>query len=106
MANPISVHPVAGDADHDTWSVEFTYRVQVLDAATGEPVTDAYATSPTVPADVLRKRGVHPLRVLNTRDVTFRNSSMTDFNFGVRDLKTFVPAADSTESSRLRCSST
>jgi hypothetical protein len=100
MAGSINVHPISDGDDNDTFSFECTFRLKVLDAATGEPVTDAFAEQPTIDIDILNRRGVHPFRVLRARTINFTHSQMADFSFDVHNLRTFVPADDDTEENR------
>lgn len=100
MAGSIDVHPISDGGDKDTFTFECTFRLRVIDAATGELVTDAYAEKPSGDIDVLNKRGVHPLRVLTGRSISVTHPHMSEFSFDVHNLRTFVPADDDTEENR------
>jgi hypothetical protein len=91
MADAISVHPVRRRRDRDTLAPARTLRLRVLDAATGKPVVDAHAESPVVDAAVLDRLGIHPFRVLSERSVVFGRHGISDFSFGVRSLRAWVP---------------
>lgn len=94
MDEPIAVHPVEGDADYDSWTIRCSMRVLVLDAATGRPLAGAYAEKPAVEQKVLNERGVHPFRVLKTRDVTLDHGDFDSFTYPVTDLRTYVLDGD------------
>jgi hypothetical protein len=96
MAGEIAVQPVAQESGRNSYAIACTFRLRLLDAATGQPVTDACAVKPTVDQAVLNQRGTHPLRVLGERNVGFKGTGIDDFEFGVRNLRTWTPAASST----------
>ena len=103
MTDPIPVHP--RESDNDTLSIECSFRLKILDAATGEPVTDAYAISPTVDQSILDRRGVHPFRILNNRSITITHGQMADFSFDTKTLRTWKPG-DSSSAGNKSLSST
>ncbi len=89
----IPVHPIKEEKEHDSFSIECTFRLRVLDVATGDFLANAYAEKPAADLKVLERRGVHPFRVLNARSVDFNGGELGDFKFDVRTLKTFVEDA-------------
>lgn len=92
--DPIAVHPIEGSV-WDSLSIEFSFRMRVLDAATGEVLQSAYAEKPKADKAILERRGAHPFRVLEPRRVQFTdgNADATqrlDVEYDVQNLRAFV----------------
>lgn len=72
--------------EHDTYTLERTFRVKLLDVVTGEPVRHAYADQVKVDGavrdytQVLENRGSHPFRVVNAKNQTFRAKDGGDWH--------------------------
>jgi hypothetical protein len=99
MTIEIHAHPVESKEESDSYSFKYTFRLQVLDVATGLPLRFACATLPVVDdkmRKVLDKRGSHPFKFAykNKIQVTFRCSGMKNFTAPFPCLKTFVPNND------------
>lgn len=65
----IAVHPVDNATEHDAIHLDLFLRVRVLDIATGQPVTDAYAIRPEVDPRTMKRLAMHPFRIKEKRDI-------------------------------------
>ncbi len=97
---PVPVHTAEKKDGQDSFTIDCTLRIAVLNAATGQPVTDAYVTKPAMTAklqQILDRRGVHPFRVLDARSVTFINGTNFSDSLGVEDVYIWEVDSSSTE---------